>query len=650
MTEPAGVSLSIVEGVVHVAGGSSLQNRQARLFFRSVLGATATEEGWSCPARGRTPQQLVITIHDWLDRQGYSVSRTGHAAQAIELTLERRRSFARTREAAVAFKEGHMPPELPLLGPTLDNIGWSDQRELRAHQVAGVSHALTAVNSANFSVPGSGKTVTALAAAAVHLATDTVDLVVVVGPLACFDPWEQESRAALGTVLRPIRVRGSARQRSLAYDQADRGHLLLLSYPTAAADLRQLTELFVSYRVMLIVDESHRVKRFRGGVWAPALIDLARRARVRMILSGTPMPQSGRDLYTQLNILWPDGNLTGTRDAFAARVDGDFASVLRDVHPFVSRTAKATLGLPPYETHVHDVELVGTQAEIYELIEGQFRRQLADASNWQEQLDALRRGRPIRLLQAATNPDVFNQADAYYRLPALRERTPTLLERLAAYRDIETPAKSEAALDLLTDMAARGEKAVCWSNFVPNLDHFAGLVRERLGVACFQIDGRVPAGTDSLHEIEESERPADASTREGVIQRFLGSQGPAVLITNPASCSESISLHRSCHNAIYLDRTYDAALWLQSIDRIHRLGLPPDADVNVHVLRATLHGQPTIDHLVHDSLEAKDARMRALLEGSDLAPLNLSEDPAQDAEGDRRDLSALLHYLLGEDL
>jgi hypothetical protein len=30
---------------------------------------------------------------------------------------------------------------------------------------------------------------------------------------------------------------------------------------------------------MLVVDESHRVKRFRGGQWAPALIDLARYAR-----------------------------------------------------------------------------------------------------------------------------------------------------------------------------------------------------------------------------------------------------------------------------------------------------------------------------------------------------------------------------------
>ena len=133
-----------------------------------------------------------------------------------------------------------------------------------------------------------------------------------------------------------------------------------------------------------------------------------------------------------------------------------------------------------------------------------------------------------------------------------------------------------------------------------------------------------------------------------IIQRFLGTAGPAVLVTNPASCSESISLHSSCHNAIYLDRTYDCALFLQSIDRIHRLGLPPDASVTIHILLATCNGRPTIDQLVDASLLAKDASMRLLLEGADLGPISLSDDPSVDAEGNERDLEELLRYLLGE--
>lgn len=591
-----------------------------------------------------------MRVHDWLVSHGYSVDAVGIADSAIAQELERRRSFQRTRQAATEVKAGERSFYRRGLEETLSEFGWQASRSLRPHQLDGVAHALTAINAANFSVPGSGKTVTTLAAAVAHIQSDTVDVVVVVGPLACFDPWEREARAATGDRINVRRVRGNAASRRAAYEQVSAGQVLLLSYATAAADQLLLLNLFRLRRVMLVIDESHRIKRFRGGVWAPALMELARHARVRLILSGTPMPQSGKDLYTQLNILWPDGLLTGTRDAFAAHVDSDFDGVLEKIGPFISRTPKEALGLPPYEVQRHDVELQDTQAEIYELICNQFRRRLQDFQTWQDKLNALRRGRMIRLLQAATNPALLNRRDSYYRLPRLSERSPTLMERLAVYEQHELPAKSVAALDLVASIIAREEKVVCWSNFVANLDHFRNQIHVRLGVPCFQIDGRVPAGNDALRDDpnEGRERPGDEDTREVIIQRFLGNASPAVLVTNPASCSESISLHSSCHNAIYLDRTYDCALFLQSIDRIHRLGLPPDAKVTIHILLATFNGGGTIDQLVDASLRAKDARMSLLLEGANLGPILLADDPATDAEGDEQDLEELLRYLLGE--
>ncbi|WP_176722224.1 SNF2-related protein [Candidatus Thiosymbion oneisti] len=593
---------------------------------------------------------LIMRVHDWLRSHGYGVGAEGVADSAIAQELERRRSFQRTREATSALKAGVRDFDRGGLERALSEFGWQTSRTLRPHQLDGAAHALTAINAANFSVPGSGKTVTTLAAAVAHIQSGTVDLIVVVGPLACFDPWEQEARAAIGGRIEVRRVRGNARSRRAVYEQVGVRQVLLLSYATAAADQLLLLRLFRYRQVMLVVDESHRIKRFRGGVWAPALMELARHARVRQILSGTPMPQSGKDLYTQLNVLWPDGLLTGTRDAFAAQVETDFDGVLGKIGPFVSRTPKEALGLSPYEVIRHAVDLRATQAEIYALIYNQFRRHLQDAQTWQDKLNALRRGRPIRLLQAAANPALFNVRDSYYRLPRLEERPPTLMERLAAYPQKELPAKSLAALDLVASIMDRQEKVVCWSNFVANLDHFRKLVHERLGVPCFQIDGRVPAGTDALRDDpnERCGRPGEEDTREVIIQRFLANESPAVLITNPASCSESISLHSSCHNAIYLDRTYDCALFLQSIDRIHRLGLPPDAKVTIHILLATFGGGLTIDHLVDTALQAKDARMRLLLEGANLGPISLSDDPSADAEGDEQDLEALLRYLLGE--
>src|SRR3954454_3393942 len=119
---------------------------------------------------------------------------------------------------------------------------------------------------------------------------------------------------------------------------------------------------------MLVVDESHRVKRFRGGQWAPALIEIARSARVRMILTGTPMPQGPLDLWSQFNILWPGEEATGSRVNYQARADRDFDGVIRSLEPFFTRTPKEALGLTPPQIVITDVELAPVQREVYELI------------------------------------------------------------------------------------------------------------------------------------------------------------------------------------------------------------------------------------------------------------------------------------------
>ena len=40
--------------------------------------------------------------------------------------------------------------------------------------------------------------------------------------------------------------------------------------------------------------------------------------------------------------------------------------------------------------------------------------------------------------------------------------------------------------------------------------------------------------------------------------------------------------------------------------------------------------------------------MRVLLEGANLVPIRLADDPSVDAEGNEQDLEELLRYLLGE--
>ena len=83
-----------------------------------------------------------------------------------------------------------------------------------------------------------------------------------------------------------------------------------------------------------------------------------------------------------------------------------------------------------------------------------------------------------------------------------------------------------------------------------------------------------------------------------------------MLIANPAACAESISLHKVCHHAVYLDRSFNCAHYLQSLDRIHRLGLSKDQKTYYYLFQSA----GSIDEIVDTRLREKMKRMRDIVE------------------------------------
>lgn len=96
-----------------------------------------------------------------------------------------------------------------------------------------------------------------------------------------------------------------------------------------------------------------------------------------------------------------------------------------------------------------------------------------------------------------------------------------------------------------------------------------------------------------------------------------------VIIANPFAVSESISLHKCCHNAIYLERSFNAAHFVQSKDRIHRYGLKPTDETNYYYLLS----EKSIDISINERLQEKELRMTEIMENMPI-PLfdNISED------------------------
>ena len=114
-----------------------------------------------------------------------------------------------------------------------------------------------------------------------------------------------------------------------------------------------------------------------------------------------------------------------------------------------------------------------------------------------------------------------------------------------------------------------------------------------------------------------------------------------VLVANPAACAEAISLHRVCHHAIYLDRNFNAAQFLQSIDRIHRLGLEDSVETNVEILRSP----GTIDDIVNQRLNSKVSNMQRVLDDYSIQPeieeIDLDDDDVFNSE----DAESYFEYL-----
>ena len=101
-----------------------------------------------------------------------------------------------------------------------------------------------------------------------------------------------------------------------------------------------------------------------------------------------------------------------------------------------------------------------------------------------------------------------------------------------------------------------------------------------------------------------------------------------VLVANPAACSEGISLHKVCQYAIYLDRSFNAAHYMQSEDRIHRLGLAPDAKPQIEFVEC----EDSIDQVVRARLEQKVKTMAQALEDSSLSVEVSSVEYDEEAE------------------
>lgn len=505
------------------------------------------------------------------------------------------------------------------LPPTYE--GQNFIRTLRPHQQGGLNHLLSVNHGANFSVPGSGKTAVIYAAFDYMRKDNTIDKIFVIGPRSCFLPWEEEAGYCFEKPIRIMRLAGPKTQRNSAYYLSEEYDLFLCTYQTVVNDIEDIIALCQRHKVLLVIDESHNIKKLEGGVWSEAMLRIAPYAIRRALLSGTPMPNDYSDLWTQITFLWPGEHILGNRSQFRYRCEDEKerAEIKKSLRNIIYRTKKSELGLPPVKFILHKCDLQPYQSSIYKALAVKYLSELQIQPEDRESLRLWRKGRLVRLIQAASNPTLLNQFSEEFNIDPLAIDRTSILQLIEKYPNYEIPVKFELANKLIRELLANGEKVVLWTTFVHNIKMLRKILKD---IKPFIVFGAVPR--DESESVEFN--------REQQIRHFKETNIPSVLIANPAACAESISLHKTCHHALYLDRTFNCGQYMQSLDRLHRIGLNEDEIVYYHILLAN----KTIDETIEKRLLEKQKIMLSLLEDElPIGTLEVEEyqmEPKEDQE------------------
>lgn len=495
-----------------------------------------------------------------------------------------------------------------------DIVNSSMIRPLREQQMWDSFFMCSMRRSANFSVPGSGKTASVLGVYAHLKHSGLVQRIMVVCPKNAFGSWIDEFTATFGN-RDPLKVlnlqdscypNATARQTALRYDAGNR-NLILVNYELAGSVLADLCEL-VQRDTLLVFDEVHKVKKV-GGEYARAALELSKSASTLVAMTGTPIPNGYIDIYNLLHILFPDEYeemfgfpISVLKAPSSAEVD----VINNNLRPFFCRTTKFQLDVPPANPDKLVVCPASKEAErLLSLLQMKYRNNALALF--------------LRILQLESNPKLLlSQLDLRDFEYLLDDTKPVheidFFDYSAEVQELITQcppsAKFLKCIETALSLVKAGKPVIIWCIFIDSIEQLSTTL-EQEGVNTRCIYGAIP--------LEERQQIL-SDFRSGRIQ---------VLLTNPHTLAESVSLHSVCHDAIYYEYSYNLVHLLQSKDRIHRLGLPKGQYTQYTFLQIEYQiedGPWSLDRAVYFRLNEKEETMLKAIDHKILEAMPTSKD------------------------
>ena len=479
-------------------------------------------------------------------------------------------------ESSIAEWTGKTPPP----APTLDAKALGPLRErLRPYQIEGALWLLKSARSSSAGLladeMGLGKTIQALAMLEAlpgpHL---------VVCPSSLVWNWSREASVFCPN-LRVLTIEGP--ERAERFPKIPDHDLIITSYALLRRDAEHYKAFVFSTTTL---DEAQHIKN-PGSQNARAACAI--RSKSRFILTGTPLENSIRDLWSLFDFLLP--GYLGTRKDFQERYEkplaaGESAGVwprlLRRVRPWMLRRRKSEIlkELPAKIEQVVQVELSPDQKAAY--------TQLQIAAR--AEVDAMRESGGAARMKVLTALLRLRQACCDLRL---------------LNGDSEAPsAKLEALLELLGEAVDGGHRTLVFSQFTSMLDLIVPALDEA-GISWCRLDG-------------------STKDRGAVVERFQSDASISVFLISLKAGGAGLNL-TGADTVIHFDPWWNPAVEAQATDRAHRIGQEKV------VTSIKLIARDTVEQRVLEMQAKKRILSTELLEPDSVTSLSIQD--AQDLIG-----------------
>ncbi len=462
------------------------------------------------------------------------------------------------------------------------------ERNLRHKQRIASFHTAKMRRTMNFSVPGSGKTSMVYGTYAYLSSQEVkrVNKIVIIAPLNAARAWREEFTATFGEKRKITYCELGSLKAKDAYLNVPDCEVNFINYEKVGM-LEEFLYNFIDNQTLLVLDEVHRIKNPKG-VRAMSVMDATERAGYITTLTGTPLPNKYTDIYNMMNILFRDDYAFFGYDKSQLIEPDEFLKeeIKAQLEPFFFRVTKEQLGVPKIQ---EDKYYYATQSE--------YEKELFDIV---KEKDISYLAKYIFLQQTEMNPskasflnpDSSLYHEIYSDSCALNDKLS--YEELEKFKQAPVSNKLELTFKVIKRLVSEGKPVIVWCNFRSTMSELSYALK-KTGINAVEISG----GTEK----EERDVLLD-DYKSGKIK---------VLISNPQTLAESVSLHDICHDAIYCELNLNLAQFVQSKDRIHRLGLPKDQYTQYHYIFAEYNGM-SLDYNTLKLLEEKEEIMNKFLE------------------------------------